>query len=191
MIAAKNAVRERNLNLPVGFGSVPHSAVALPEFWSDLARTGGPEFAAAVDFVGHNFYVDVFEDPVPPADVPGRVEGILTELRRVHLPTAGVDASTPIRVTENGWPTGRSPLTGAVRDQACQAEVLEMIIRAVHGAGGDLNITHYTLFGLRDADSAKADPFHQFRIMRDDYSAKPPYDTFRELVAGLGSPTRI
>ena len=47
-------------------------------------------------------------------------------------------------------------------------------------------MTHYMLFGLRDADSSKPDLFHQFGILHDDYTPKPAFDTFRALVAELG-----
>ena len=38
---------------------------------------------------------------------------------------------------------------------------------------------HYVLFGLRDAASSKPDLFHQFGIMRDDYTPKPAYTAFK------------
>ena len=50
----------------------------------------------------------------------------------------------------------------------------------------ELNITHYTLFGLQDADSSKADLFHQFGIMHDDYTPKPAFWTYRHLIRRLG-----
>jgi hypothetical protein len=50
-----------------------------------------------------------------------------------------------------------------------------------------VNISHYKLFGLRDADSSKEDLFHQYGIMRDDYSPKPAYDTFKRLIRELGN----
>ena len=186
VIAAKRTARELRLKTAVGFGSVPQSAVTLPHFWTDLASTGGPALADAVDFVGHNFYVDVFEEPLDLAEIPGRVEQTLAELRRRHLPVAGIPASTPIRVTENGWPTGRNPLADTERTYSHQAEVLETVIRTIHRLRVELNISHYLLFGLRDADSAKHDPFHQFGILRDDYSPKPAYETYKTLVGELG-----
>jgi exo-beta-1,3-glucanase (GH17 family) len=167
---------------------VPDSPASSPSFWADLARAGGPAFVDAVDFVGHNFYIDVFEDPVDFTLVPARVEGVLRDLRQRALRTAGVPPSVPIRVTENGWPTGTNPLTGMTRSEARQAEVIETIVRAVHHLAGALNVSHYMLFGLRDADSAKPDPFHQFGIMRDNYTAKPAYATFKALARELGSP---
>ena len=59
--------------------------------------------------------------------------------------------------------------------------------QAIHGLRLDLNISHYQLFGLRDADSSNEGLFHQFGILRDDYTPKPAYDTFRRLIRELGS----
>lgn len=187
VVAAKDEARRRGLAIDVGFGSVPQSPVALPAFWNDLAAAAGPAFAGSVDFVGHNFYVDVFEDPVELAEIPGRVEELLSNLRMKDLAAAGIPASVPIRVTENGWPTGTNPLNNTHRSQDRQAEVIDAVVRTVHRLREELNISHYMLFGLRDADSAEPDLFHQFGIMRDDYTPKPAYGTFQRLVHELGS----
>ncbi|MED4959164.1 hypothetical protein ABEO75_24475 [Paenibacillus macerans] len=34
----------------------------MSRFWEGLAQDGGKTFAVSVDFVGHNFYVDVFDE---------------------------------------------------------------------------------------------------------------------------------
>ncbi len=59
---------------------------------------------------------------------------------------------------------------GARSTEACQARVLETIIRAVDDLRAELGVTHWELFALRDADSAKNDLFHRFGIMRADYT---------------------
>jgi hypothetical protein len=96
-----------------------------------------------------------------------------------------IPPSVPILVTENGWPTGTNPLSNTDRSPHRQAEVLDRVIRTVHGLPHELNITHHVLFRLRDADNSKADLFHQFGIMRDDYSPRPAYATFRSLIEEL------
>ena len=114
--AAKDEIRRLGLQAGVGFGSVPSGPAALPCFWDDLGAAAGQAFAESVDFVGHNFYIDVFEeDPLELAVIPGRVEEILRDLRLRDLAAAGIPSSVPIRVTENGWPTGANPLNGARR----------------------------------------------------------------------------
>lgn len=187
VIAAKKETLELNLPIKIGFGSVPDSPVAVPHFWENLAKAGGYTFIDSVDFVGHNFYVDVFdEQPLDLKEIPASVERTLRNLREKDLITAGIADSVSIRVTENGWPTGKNPVANIKRSYEHQTEVLETLIRAIYNLRLELNISHYELFGLRDADSSKEDLFHQYGIMRDDYSPKPAYDTFKKLIQELG-----
>jgi hypothetical protein len=187
VITAKQEVGAAGLAVPIGFGSVPDSPAALAGFWSDLARAADGSFRDAVDFVGHNFYVDVFEEPLPRDQIARSVERILCELRERNLVTAGIPHDIPIRVTENGWPTGVNPLDHSDRTYEAQADVLDIVIRAVDRLRSELNITHYDLFGLRDADSSNDELFHQFGILRDDYTPKPAFHAFRHLVDELGA----
>ncbi|MFC5452855.1 hypothetical protein [Paenibacillus aestuarii] len=189
VVAAKAEVTQLNLQdrVQIGFGSVPESAVTLPHFWENLAKLGGERFIRSVDFVAHNFYVDVFdENPLELSEVPAAVERTLRQFREKDLTILGLPAHVPIRVTENGWPTGKNPFNPVERSYERQTHVLESVIRTVYRLRNELNITHYELFGLRDADSAKDDLFHQFGIVRDDYSPKPAYDTFKKLIQELG-----
>ena len=65
--AAKDEIRRLGLQTGVGFGSVPSGPAALPSFWDDLGAAADQAFAESVNFVGHNFYIDVFEeDPSSP-----------------------------------------------------------------------------------------------------------------------------
>ncbi|GBF34184.1 hypothetical protein DCCM_3296 [Desulfocucumis palustris] len=187
VIAAKKETRKRNLPLKIGFGSVPESPAAVPRFWENLSKAGGKTFIDSVDFVGHNFYLDVFdEQPLDLKEIPASVKRTLRNLREKDLVTAGIPASVPIRVTENGWPTGKNPVANIDRSYEHQAKVLETIIRTIYNLRQELIISHYELFGLRDADSSKEDLFYQFGITRDDYSPKPAYYTFKKLIQELG-----
>lgn len=187
VIAAKKEAQKRSLPIKVGFGSVPEGPASVPNFWENLSKSGDNRFFDSVDFVGHNFYIDVFdEQPLDLQEIPSAVEQILRALREKNLTRAGIPHAIPIRVTENGWPTGKNPMTNIERTYERQATVLETIISTVYRLRSELNISHYQLFGLRDADSSKEDLFHQFGIMRDDYSPKPAYQTFKKLVQKLG-----
>lgn len=187
VITAKKEVLARGLPLKIGFGSVPESPAAVPCFWENITRVGGKTFTDSVDFVGHNFYVDVFEDQaLDLKEIPLSVENTLRKLRKRDFTAAGIPESVSIRVTENGWPTGKNPISNMERSYEHQAEVLESVIRTIYDLRQELNISHYELFGLRDADSSKVDLFHQYGIMRDDYSPKPAYHTFRKLIQELG-----
>ena len=187
VIAAKKESVKRGLPLEMGFGSVPDGPMAVAGFWEALARAGGNEFRDSVDFIGHNFYVDVFDERLlSEEEISASVEQILRDLRKKNLPAAGLPDSVPIRVTENGWPTGKNPLNGMERAYKRQEEVIESIIRTIYNLRTEYNISHYEFFGLRDADSQKEDLFHQFGIMRDDYSPKPAYDLFKRLIGEFG-----
>lgn len=185
VVTAKQEISRRGLPVKLGFGSVPESPMSIPQFWGNLAIADG-KFQSCVDFVGHNFYVDVFtENSLTPEEISTAAETLLRELRK-KMDAADIPETVPIRVTENGWPTGKNPFNGLERPYERQAEVLELIIRTVFRLKTELNISQYTLFGLRDADSTQEDPFHQFGIMKDDYSPKPAYDTFKKLIEELG-----
>jgi hypothetical protein len=117
-----------------------------------------------VDYAGIDIYPDVFGPRISPDELPAAVEWLLRTFRERDLATAGIAPSVPIRICENGWPTGPD------RPEEQQAIVLERIVRTVHALRTDLNITHWELFTLRDADSSKNDLFHRFGVLRDDYS---------------------
>lgn len=186
VMVAKKEIIARNLLIPVGFGSVPDGPIAVPHFWGQLAKEGS-RFLDAIDFIGHNFYIDVFEDAsLGLKEISVAVDRALRGLRE-HLYATGIQESVPIRVTENGWPTGKNPISHVERSYERQQEVLNTIIKTIYDLRAELNISHYALFGLRDADSSKEDLFHQYGIMRDDYSPKPAYSAFRTMIQDLGS----
>lgn len=60
------------------------------------------------------------------------------------------------------------------------------MVRTIADLSEELNITHYELFGLRDADSSNENMFFQFGIMRDDYTPKPAFAIYQRLVQEFG-----
>ena len=50
------------------------------------------------------------------------------------------------------------------RTEDRQSEVITTLLKSVHYVAAELNVTHYVVFDLRDADSAKPDLFHQYGI---------------------------
>jgi hypothetical protein len=176
VLAAKDEARRRGLPIDVGFCATP-SFNPSDDFWPDLAARGGPTFADAFDYVGLDFYPDVFR-PIPAGQLQTAVEGVLTHFRTVNLAAGGIPAAVPIRVTENGWPTGPG------RSPERQAEVLESTVRTIHRLRGTLNITHYEFFSLRDP-GGEGTGFREFGLLREDYTPKPAFDVYRRLAAEL------
>lgn len=186
LIAAKNETKRLNLPVKIGFGSVPDGPMAISHFWEGLAEAGS-EFHDSVDFVAHNFYVDVFEEePLKLDEILASTEQILRNLRANNLVKAGIPNSVPIRITENGWPTGKNPFNGIMRSYEHQADVLATVVNKIYNLRNELLISHYVFFGLRDADSSKEELFYQFGIMQDDYSPKPAFVIFKKLIESFG-----
>jgi hypothetical protein len=182
VLAAKDEAARQGLAIQVGFNATP----SLPgnDFWPSMAALANASFVDALDYVGFDFFPDVFR-PLPPGPdgapmaLRDAVAGVLAGFRTVSLASANIPASVPIHITENGWPT--SP----ARSYERQADVLEAIVRAVDECRAELNITHYEYFDLRDADSSSAG--FQFGLLRDDYTPKPAFERYRQLIAELAA----
>jgi hypothetical protein len=179
VLAGAAAKRGTGGSAAIGFAVVPDIDPVTGDFWTGVRECGGPSFAAALDYAGIDIYPDVFGPRVSLDALPGTVERLLRDFREGAL-AAGIPASVPIRICENGWPTGPD------RPEHLQAAVLEAVVRTVHRLRAELNVTHWQLFTLRDADSSKNDLFHQFGVLRSDYSRKPAFHTLRRLIAELG-----
>jgi hypothetical protein len=57
------------------------------------------------------------------------------------------------------------------------------VLRTVVETAARLGVAGYTHFSLRDACSAEPNLFCQFGLMTDDYTPKPAYRVFRDLIA--------
>jgi hypothetical protein len=183
VIAAKDEAQRRGYAIQVGFNATP-SFNPAEGFWPSLAALVTPAFLDALDYVGLDFFPDVFRPLAPdgePGDLCSSVAAVLRGYREVNLAIGGIPPAVPIHIGENGWPTG------ANWPEARQAAVLEMVVRTIYEHRAACNTTHYTYFDLRDADSANPDRFHHFGQLRDDYTPKPAFATYRRLIAELGA----
>lgn len=180
VLAAKEEVGRLGLDVRIGCNSTPIFDPAQ-EFWTDLGRRGGREFVDALDYVGLDFFPDVFQ-PIASEQLVDAVTAVLTGFRQRCLPAAGIPESTPIHITETGWPTGPG------RSYARQETMLDNVVRTVDALAPTLNIDTYEHFALRDADTGRADMNLEFGLLRSDYTAKPAFARYRELIAELSSP---
>lgn len=113
--------------------------------------------------------------PSPRAGLASAVEGLLRHHRDTVLTPAGL-GHLPLHITEHGWPTGEE------RPPHRQAEVVGTVVRTVVELAGELSLSGYTHFALRDADSSQPGLFHRFGLTTDDYTPKPAFDTYRALI---------
>jgi hypothetical protein len=152
-------------------------------FWEYLRDVGGPPLVAALDWVGVDAYPGTFFPPS--SNTISKREAVINAfdiLRDCFLPIPQIPDSTPIHVTENGYPTGSG------RSYETQRDSLEEMIQAVHDARGTYNVTDHRWFNLRDADSASPNFQQQYGLMRDDYTPKPAFDAYDRLVEELARP---
>lgn len=180
VIAAKQEARLLNHSLAVGFNAVP-TFKPTDTFWPELGTLADDRFLRSLDFVGLDFFPDVFR-PIAAEQLTEAVTAVLTAFRRTDLPKAGIPDSVAIRICENGWPTGPG------RSEHQQAAVLEAVVRTVAALATSLNIDGYSFFALRDANSTAEGLFHRFGLLRDDYAPKPAFETYRHLIDELGNP---
>jgi hypothetical protein len=173
--AAKDTARRSGYpGLKVGCNSSPLIGPAA-SFFTDLTGAGGPGFIADLDYIGLDFFPDVFR-PIPVARLATVVLALLEAHRGDSLAPAGL-GHLPLIITEHGWPTGPG------RPASRQAEVLRIVIDVIARNSGPLNITGYTHHTLRDALSAGSGLFCQFGLMTDDYSPKPAFDLYQDLIS--------
>ena len=146
-------------------------------FFAGLTRAGGDQFVADLDYIGLDFFPDVFR-PIAPDRLAAVVRDLLHAHRRDHLAPAGL-GHLPLVITEHGWPTGPG------RAPQRQAEVLGTVIDVIARNAGALNITGYVHHTLRDARSAGSGLFCQFGLMTDDYAPKPAFHVYQDLIDAL------
>jgi hypothetical protein len=167
--AKAKALRNGLSDLKVGCNSTPLLGPSAG-FFDDLAKAGGDRFLIDLDYVGLDFFPDVFR-PLTADRIGPAVQSLLA----AHGEQTG---HLPLVITEHGWPTGPG------RPPQRQAEILRTVVEAAKKQ----NLAGYTHFSLRDACSASPDLFSQFGLMTDTYTPKPAFHAFRDLIAGTLTP---
>jgi hypothetical protein len=182
---ALNAIKRRDvaLGFTVMWRWLPDSDA---RFWTGLGQKATPAFRQALDYVGVQLYPGLVWPPLP---LPGRsagretVEG-LTLLRDCYMPKAGLGREVDLWVSENGYATNLG------RSEGGQVAELDSTVRDLRTWSGTLGITDYRYFNLRDNDSRGLDLFAAVGLLRDDYSRKPAFASFRGLAGLFGTPVK-
>jgi hypothetical protein len=146
-------------------------------FWEYLRDAGGERFRKSVEWVGLDAYPGtVFPPAEPPGGERDGMVAAMSQLRECFMPIAGLGARVPIHVEENGWPTGPG------RSEASQEAALRAMVGAVHRFRGTYNVTDYRWFDLRDHNTSSSNFQQHYGLLRDDYTEKPAFAAYRELV---------
>ena len=178
--AKEELVRLGRRDVEVGFNWFYRTDPASEEdFWQYIDREGGERFQAALDWVGLDAYPGTFFPPST-SDYRSSMVGAFIVLRRCYMPVGDLGKHVPIHVTENGYPTDL-----LLRTEATQATALEQMVRATHDYRQNFNITDYRWFDLRDADTSSPSFGQHYGLLHDDYTPKPAFAVYRDLVAEL------
>jgi hypothetical protein len=152
-------------------------------FWEEIGARSTPRFRRALDYVGLQIYPGLVFPPVP---IPGRTAGdevieALTLLRSCYLPKAGLGPEVDLWVSENGYATNLG------RTEGSQTADLASTLAEVHRYSGTLGISDYRYFNLRDNEPGGTDLFDNVGLLRSDYSPKPAFTVFRDLILKHGT----
>lgn len=156
----------------VGF----NAAAALPAepFWQTVQTHFHPAVLRRVDYLGLDFFPGVFR-PIPPSELHNAVAYLVRSFReaatRIDIPH-----STPIHITETGWPTGSD------HSEHEQAHVIGTVAETVIALADETHLDTYEIFGLRDGHT-DGPRMNRFGLLRADYQPKPAFETAKHLVA--------
>lgn len=153
-------------------------------FWDAVGTLGGTKLRRYTDWVGIDLYPGTYVPALSKVVNLGDafLEGI-AQVRECYMRKAGFTRSTPLRIEETGFPTGPNRPGKAV-----QARALTAIVKTASNYRGTYNIRDLRWFGLRDNNSNGPDFQSYFGLLRDDYSPKPAFATYRDLIARYGAP---
>jgi hypothetical protein len=183
VVAAKQESRRRGFTqIKVGFNWAYVTDAGDRTFWRDLGTRGGRTFVADLDWVGFDVYPGTWGPALHGqglrADTARTIDNALRRLR-ANLTVAGIPTTIPLHVSESGYPTGSG------RTDGMQSESMKASIAAVESARRAYNITNFTWFDLRDADSSGHNFQTQYGILRDNYAPKPAFAVYQSLIARL------
>jgi hypothetical protein len=181
VVAARRALRQlhrRGVSLGFTF-AYRYIPSADANFWTSLGQKATPAFHKALGHVGLQLYPGLFW---PPLLLPGQSAGdataeALTLLRDCWMPKAQLGSDVPVWITENGYATNLG------HDEPRQVTELRSTVDTVHALDTTLNVTDYRYFNLRDNKPNGTDLFDDVGLLRSDYSPKPAFAAYRDLVA--------
>lgn len=182
VVAAKREARRRGYEqLTVGFNWAYRNLPGVEEdFWREISQLGGPRFVKSLDWVGLDAYPGTIFPPVEP--LPGDfADGMVNAMStmRCLMGLAGIPDRVPIHIEENGYPTGPA------RSESEQVRALNEMVGAVNDFRGTYGVTDYRWFDLRDHRTSSLNFQHHYGLLEDDYTQKPGFAVYRDLVALL------
>jgi hypothetical protein len=185
IVAKREAIAAGLGHLQIGFNWANHRSRGEREFWRSLRRManlhGVGTLKRSVDWVGLDLYPGTWgpwvAGPTLYSGARRTTVDALKAMRERFLPAAGLRRE-PLHVSEVGYPTGPG------RSESMQVSVLLSVTRTIHRRRAEFGVTDLRWFNLRDSDSSSSSFERRYGLMRDDYSPKPAFGTFKRVVTG-------
>jgi hypothetical protein len=116
---------------------------------------------------------------------PGQTAGdatieALALVRGCYMPRAGLGGNVGMWITEEGFATNLN------RSLQRQVTDLTTTVEKVFEYSGTLNVSDFRYFNLRDNNSDGGDLFDAVGLLFDEYTPKPAFATYRELIERFG-----
>jgi hypothetical protein len=180
--AKAEATRDHDSQLQVGINWVD-IGVFDATFWLSLRRIGGVKFARSLDWVGFDYYPFFYYPFFLPNGTNTLVED-LDLLRECYLPIVERGSATPIQIVETGYPTGPG------RTFSMQVNAMKEIVTTALEYRQTFHVTSLIWFDLRDADTDGSTLADHYGLLRDNYSPKPAFNFYKQLINSYGRGSR-
>jgi hypothetical protein len=182
VIAAKDEARTLGYaQVQIGFNWVYRTDPGEEQdLWTYLGTKGGEPFVKSLDWVGLDAYPGTFFPPrTEPSTTYDLMVNAMSTLRKCYMPLAGIPASVPIHIEENGYPTGPD------RSYEDQRVAADRMLAAIDDYARVYGVSDYFWFDLRDADSSSPNFQQQYGVMRDDYTPKPAFGLLHDRFSAM------
>ena len=179
--AKREAERDGFDQLTTGFNYAWRFGDADADFWRAVGAAGGKRLRRATDWVGIDAYPGTFV--LPPTRRPTPATPCSRPSPRCGSATCRWPARAPDPDPPRGARLPHRPRPHRGGAGGCARRRSSTPCARYRGTYG---ITNSNWFGLRDNNSAGPDFQSFFGLLRDDYTPKPAFGVYRQLIRKLG-----
>jgi hypothetical protein len=170
-VVARDAIAHAGSSARVGINFGVTGTASDAAFLGRLEEAGGRDFLDSIQFIG----IDVYPGLWPSGTGQLYAETVVDlESARTSVNSIVAWQGLPIEILEMGAP---------MVDESDQAYRLTQFVKAVLDSRDRLQIASLIWFDLWDANSQSTNQFNHYGLLRSDFSVKPAFLAYRNLIA--------